>query len=151
MSEKSNNVQAYIDRVVSKAPLISPSQAEMLRSILASGHRSASAVSAEQFKAPERHALYRHYDAGGSLLYVGISVNLGSRTRDHRRAAPWVQFVDRTVSTWFPTRQEALEAERSAIQNELPLFNKHHSSPERDERLLAYLIEHNATALLRLP
>jgi hypothetical protein len=38
---------------------------------------------------PTGVALYRMYDAGGDLLYVGISRSLVERWRTHRREAAW--------------------------------------------------------------
>lgn len=39
------------------------------------------------------HALYRFYDAAGALLYVGITIDPGSRWRSHAHDKPWWQQV----------------------------------------------------------
>lgn len=70
-----------------------------------------------------RTALYRHYDAQGRLLYVGISDCLAARDAQHRAAAPWHRDVHRSNVVWFDTRAEARDAEAAAIKTELPLHN----------------------------
>lgn len=97
---------------------------------------------------PERTALYRHYDADGVLLYVGIAVDPAMRFKTHAKQAPWTAFAARHEGEWFATREEAAEAERAAIRDERPLFNKAGADPDRDERVKRYLIEHEAWELL---
>lgn len=90
----------------------------------------ASAVTAVgvEKKRKRRTALYRHYDAHGALLYVGISLNPFSRTRQHRNA-PWAELVARIDIEWFPCRDSALDAETVAIQAETPKHNIHKKTP----------------------
>lgn len=71
-----------------------------------------------------RTALYRHFDADGCLLYVGISCNPLSRLKQHSWAAEWFERLASTSVEWLDKRSEAMKAERSAIQNELPEFNR---------------------------
>lgn len=69
-------------------------------------------------------ALYRHYDAEGELLYVGITVDPEKRFKVHARDSHW---TDRAVSftgEWFDSWQAAKIAETLAIRHERPLFNK---------------------------
>lgn len=68
--------------------------------------------------------LYRHYDQDGTLLYVGITSNVKRRMEGHRRSATWIERIDHIETEVFPTRRDALAAERQAINSEGPLFNK---------------------------
>lgn len=84
-------------------------------------------------------ALYRYYDADGRLLYVGISKAPGMRDEQHRANSKWHRFhADRTVD-WYPTRDDAHDAERDAIQGEAPVFNLTHASAKQRAAALDYL------------
>jgi hypothetical protein len=76
-----------------------------------------------------RTQLYRHYDADGSLLYVGISIDAGPRLKKH----PWAKAVARSEITVFQTREDAAAAETKAIRAEHPKFNVAHL-PKEDRR-----------------
>lgn len=67
--------------------------------------------------------LYRHFDARGRLLYVGISTCTFVRFTQHRTRAQWFDDVVTVTIERYPTNAEAREAERMAIKNERPLFN----------------------------
>jgi hypothetical protein len=73
--------------------------------------------------------LYRHFDAEGRLLYVGISLSAVHRLAQHRASAWFASIATVTIET-FPSRAGAAEAERLAIQTEGPL---HNIKIERDE------------------
>ena len=75
-------------------------------------------------------ALYRHFDAEGRLLYVGISLNAFSRLMQHRRDSAWFRQIASITVEWFPTRGKAVDAERAAIQAERPLHNVIHVLPD---------------------
>lgn len=68
-------------------------------------------------------ALYRHFDARGALLYVGISLSPTYRLQQHGRTAHWSDDIARVTIEWFPSRALALEAERAAISREDPRHN----------------------------
>lgn len=68
-------------------------------------------------------ALYRHFDADGVLLYVGISGDTDLRMRSHQRSVDLPAQVSRTIAEWFETRDTAIAAETASIQAEEPLFN----------------------------
>lgn len=72
----------------------------------------------------EDHCLYRHFDTDGVLLYVGISLSVGTRTSAHRRAAPWFRDVARIEVQHFTSRADCALAERVAIDREKPLHNR---------------------------
>lgn len=68
-------------------------------------------------------AVYRFYAADGALLYVGISLTLGTRIDAHRHQKPdWCQVV-RIELTWHDSREGALAAEAAAIRTENPRWN----------------------------
>lgn len=67
--------------------------------------------------------LYRFFDAQGGLLYIGISYNAWARMAGHRMNASWWSQVASASIEHFPTRAEAAQAERSAIEAERPAHN----------------------------
>ena len=73
-------------------------------------------------------ALYRFYDTDDNLLYVGITVELGWRWKQHARREWWRQVTRATVEH-HPSRDEAAAAERTAIQQEHPRWNVIHKPP----------------------
>jgi predicted GIY-YIG superfamily endonuclease len=76
--------------------------------------------------------LYRHFDAHGRLLYVGVAVNPKKRLLAHASGgATWVSEVSSSVYERFRTHKEVLEAEVRAIKNEGPLWNIVHSDAAR--------------------
>lgn len=74
----------------------------------------------------ETTALYRHFDAAGNLLYVGISIQPFTRTEQHSRNKQWWPSIATISIEWFDDREAALTAERDAIANEYPRHNVVH-------------------------
>lgn len=70
-----------------------------------------------------RTELYRHFDASGALLYVGISLSTAQRMGEHRCGSVWWRKVASITIERFSTRKAALDAERKAVQTENPLHN----------------------------
>lgn len=68
-------------------------------------------------------SLYRHFDADGELLYIGISLSWPVRTKAHAGSSRWFDRVARVEIEQFETREAALDAEREAIKAEKPKFN----------------------------
>lgn len=68
-------------------------------------------------------ALYRFYDQQGELLYVGITLDPGTRWQAHAREKGWWRQVATVTVTWLDDRAAALEAERVAILAEAPRHN----------------------------
>ena len=68
-------------------------------------------------------SLYRHWDAEGRLLYVGISISALARQIAHRADAHWWDEVTRITIERFSSVAEAENAERVAIAAENPLHN----------------------------
>lgn len=73
-----------------------------------------------------RTALYRHFDAVGAVLYIGIATHPEKRAAQHRIESAWASKSHRVELEWFDTRREAMAAERAAIQAESPPFNVLH-------------------------
>lgn len=80
-------------------------------------------------------ALYRHFDRDGTLLYVGVSMAALHRLAQHRDRSGWFESISNVTIEYFGTRQEAIEAECSAIKNETPKFNSKHVEREPQPRL----------------
>lgn len=68
-------------------------------------------------------ALYRHYNKWGGLLYVGISLDVLARSRQHRNEAPWYRAIATIQIEYYPDRLSASLAEKIAIIAESPLHN----------------------------
>jgi hypothetical protein len=69
-------------------------------------------------------AVYRLWDSQGQLLYVGLSHSPRERYVQHEGDKLWWPTVQRRHETWYDTRKEAEAAERVAIGNEAPLYNR---------------------------
>lgn len=68
--------------------------------------------------------LYRHFDKEGQLLYVGISFRAVERLmKGHKNNAHWFDQVARIEIERFPSRSEALQAEKAAISKDQPKYN----------------------------
>ena len=70
--------------------------------------------------------LYRHFNADGELLYVGITNNLGKRIKDHSKLSAWFEDIGNITVEKFDTREEVLERERQAIISEKAKYNIQH-------------------------
>lgn len=71
--------------------------------------------------------LYRLYDAGGRLLYVGIASDWPRRMVQHRRSKDWWWKVASTKLEQYASRAEALRAEKAAIKKDRPTYNTTHN------------------------
>ncbi len=94
-------------------------------------------------------ALYRRFDGGGTLLYLGITDFLQLRCKHHDRYSVWAPLAARMTVEWFATRTEAEAAEVAAIRNEHPVFNLQHAGPEAEGRRAAYLLQMKRNGLAR--
>lgn len=74
--------------------------------------------------------LYRHFDDGGHLLYVGITKNMKQRTSAHKSGSKWFSLVVKTTTEKFENHGMAVMMERAAIFKESPKFNVKHSQDE---------------------
>lgn len=75
--------------------------------------------------------LYRHFNAHGDLLYVGISKSSFDRYMQHKYGSKWSEEIQTMTIKYFPSRAEAEAAERRAIIAEKPLWNVTHNQPEK--------------------
>lgn len=71
-----------------------------------------------------RTALYRHFDADGSLLWVGVTANPFLRLAGHMSTSDWRDSVARVEIERFDSRGAAEAAETQAILSERPRFNR---------------------------
>ena len=68
--------------------------------------------------------LYRAFDASRTLLYIGISGRWSERLHQHEKSSEWLERTDYVLIQRFDTREEVVEAERRAIRDEQPIYNK---------------------------
>ena len=83
-------------------------------------------------------ALYRLFDGGDTLLYVGITEHVAHRFQQHAALQRWWPEVARKTVQWYNSRPDATEAERIAISEESPRYNIAGSSrpPRRSPRAI---------------
>ena len=84
----------------------------------------------------DKCALYRHFDGGGALLYVGISLRPFTRTKEHTVLSGWADQIANVRIEYFPTRKEALEAEARAVREENPTHNIRLRKPKKEPKAL---------------
>jgi len=78
--------------------------------------------------------IYRAYDGADRLLYVGSSVDIDARLRQHESAFPaWWAFQRRIDVQTFSTEEQAREAEARAIAAEHPRWNVTGRSPDHPD------------------
>jgi hypothetical protein len=92
--------------------------------------------------------LYRHYHPNGDLLYVGISLSV-LRQNEHMHGADWRKQIHRIVLEPFATREQAIAAERLAIDTEFPKFNTVHNGRSNPLRRLARVMASRSEAINR--
>jgi DNA-directed RNA polymerase subunit N (RpoN/RPB10) len=82
--------------------------------------------------------VYRAYDAQGQLLYVGKSIGLLTRLRDHRSTDKWWKAISRLELEHFDSPEDAFVREAQLIHELKPPYNKMigHGWNARDERVL---------------
>ena len=88
-------------------------------------------MGAEVINGPSQ--LYRHFDANGVLLYVGVSLSALGRLAQHKDSSHWFPEIKSVQIELFSNRKEALAAEREAIFKERPRHNVHHRSKAAQE------------------
>jgi hypothetical protein len=74
--------------------------------------------------AQQKCQLYRHFDSTGKLLYVGISKSAVYRLSQHQHVSPWYHLIEYVKIENFDSREAALAAERKAVAEENPIYNK---------------------------
>lgn len=78
--------------------------------------------------------LYRFFDSTQQLLYVGITQDLTKRRNEHKRTKVWWHEVASESFTKHVTREEAEAAEKSAIRDEQPRYNRAGAIPNNSRR-----------------
>lgn len=74
--------------------------------------------------------LYRLW-AGNELLYVGISKSYLKRLGEHMEEQPWADEITNVTCEVYATRQQAIDAEKKAVENEYPKHNKYLQKKEK--------------------
>lgn len=72
----------------------------------------------------DRTALYRLFNEGRELLYVGIAFDPHRRWSQHVTDKPWWPEVFYREVAWYASRREAEGAEIAAIRGEFPKYNR---------------------------
>ena len=83
-------------------------------------------------------SVYQYFDRRDVLLYVGITGQRSTRNTQHNRDKAWWPHVHSQEVDHFPTRAEALAAEKRLIQKHRPPFNTQHN-PDKGELGVVYL------------
>ena len=84
--------------------------------------------------------LYRHFDAKGNLLYVGISLNAINRLLQHKEHADWFENIANVTIDKFESRELAIKAEILAIKTEKPIYNISHNKPAKNKQIVKPLL-----------
>jgi excinuclease UvrABC nuclease subunit len=85
-----------------------------------------------------RYHLYKHYDANGTLLYIGQSTDALRRLYYHQiNKSPWIDRVATVEIKHFNSKQAVDNAERCAILTEQPPYNRLHNECTPREQLRA--------------
>lgn len=95
----------------------------------------------------EPAAVYRLWDKGGNLLYIGSAYEPEQRCREHRKK-PWWPEVSRRTDEWHSNRGAAYIVEMKAIGAELPKYNVM-GSPGYETPQTEAIRRRNALASLR--
>lgn len=82
------------------------------------------------------HVMYHWYSPDGELIYIGISNDGPRRTLEHLRDKEWASEPGVTckIVDQFDTQDEALAAEKTAIETFRPRENYIHNPDHRDRR-----------------
>jgi len=70
--------------------------------------------------------VYRFYAADLSPLYIGMSCGTPGRWDQHRKTAEWWTLAEYVAVSFYPSYADIKVAEKAAIRNEQPRFNKVH-------------------------
>lgn len=95
-------------------------------------------------------ALYRHFNAEGTLLYVGISLRPFSRFKEHNTHSEWADQIANMTIEYFPNRMEAMAAETKAVQEENPAHNIRLRKPKLPVKLAKITMERAEEARVNL-
>lgn len=98
--------------------------------VLASAEQAAAmcAVCVDTAKGP---CVYRCFNSGKGLIYIGSAKARLKRLMSHASESPWWPEVADVTAEHYPTLFEARVAERLAIEAERPLHNKQYNRGRR--------------------
>lgn len=88
--------------------------------------RVVDADAAPRAKPARATTLYRYFDRGGAILYIGITSAGPERMLKHSEASDWWDLAASCTLVHFDHQDAALEAERLAIIAERPPYNRDH-------------------------
>lgn len=80
--------------------------------------------------------VYRAYDDSQRLLYVGVSSRPEYRKSAHKMNSAWFPYATAFTYMKFDKRSDALKAEKQAIIDEMPHYNKAHNRRANDHSSL---------------
>ena len=72
----------------------------------------------------EQAMVYRFFDKGGRLLYIGVTVSPRGRWQSHKIRTHWWREVVSVSVKFYPHERAALDAEVAAIKSEKPTWNR---------------------------
>jgi hypothetical protein len=99
----------------------------------------------------QKTSLYRHFDADGRLLYVGVALSATYRLSQHRLDSHWFHSIARVDLEHHRSRAHALYAEAIAIREEKPLHNRMRPIPSDPDALPDELATSLEPAKKRIP
>ena len=85
--------------------------------------------------APPTFNVYTCYSGDGEALYIGCSLNMPRRVRQHRATKPWWHEVER-IDVWPTNATEiwiAEDMERWKIKRDRPRYNVRHNDGTAEE------------------
>lgn len=74
------------------------------------------------------YVLYRAYDDKEKLLYVGQSISVMNRLKQHMKSSEWSGIVNNITLQRFKNQRQLSRAELKAIEEEKPVYNIAHNS-----------------------
>jgi len=83
-------------------------------------------------------AVYRIYNAGGDLIYVGMSYEPAIRVEVQRREKPWGHEIARYEVDWHSDRAASQRAEERLIKELQPRYNVTHTPEHRARSLRCF-------------
>jgi len=81
------------------------------------------------------YVLYRAYDDKEKLLYVGQSISVMNRLKQHMKSSEWSGIVNNITLQRFKNQRQLSRAELKAIEEEKPVYNIAHNSNYREQVL----------------
>lgn len=68
--------------------------------------------------------LYRLFDSAEKLLYIGVTTDCEKRIHTHRSEKSWGNRIECASIKEYDSKQDAMRAEREAIEHENPAYNR---------------------------